>query len=190
MADAAAKPLAEILKAVVGRLGYQQRLEQWRAVTVWSDAVGEMMARHVHALRVERGILWIRAASPAWGNEVILRKREVMLRLTQLGVRGLHDLRLDGRPPERSTSQAPSASPFAVPAWANTVERQPNMDQMGRSPAALAAIAAELPPALRQQFGSVRESITDDRLAESFQAVMIAHELRRRRIGENEESQP
>jgi predicted nucleic acid-binding Zn ribbon protein len=80
---------------VLGRLGLLDRFEAWRAVTEWEDIVGESLARHARAVRVERDVLVVEASHPAVSHDISHRKRELLALLERrLGSARIRDVRL------------------------------------------------------------------------------------------------
>ena len=57
--------VGQALPRVLARLGLAEPLERWRAVNEWETIVGEPLARHARAVRVEDDVLVVEADSSA-----------------------------------------------------------------------------------------------------------------------------
>lgn len=56
-------------------------VRQWEAVTLWETVVGETIAKHTRADRIQYGKLYISVDSPAWRNELMFHKQELLEKL-------------------------------------------------------------------------------------------------------------
>ncbi len=75
----AAHTLAEILAEFLKkRPDTSARLKQSRAVKLWSETVGPLIARHAEALFVKQGVLVVSVDSPVWKNELYFRRHEIL----------------------------------------------------------------------------------------------------------------
>jgi hypothetical protein len=64
-------------------------------VTEWEAVVGESLARHARALRVDRDVLVVEVKHPAVSHDLSHRKRELLdLLESRLGSRRIRDVRL------------------------------------------------------------------------------------------------
>lgn len=74
--------------------GIEKAVLQNKAVFLWDEAVGEAIARNAQATEVKHGIVMIKASTPVWRNELVLRKREIVKNLNNLiGKRVIKDIR-------------------------------------------------------------------------------------------------
>jgi predicted nucleic acid-binding Zn ribbon protein len=69
------------LEKMLKRMKIDNAVHQWRAVTMWSTIVGEPIAKHARAERVAYGKLYIAVDSPAWRNELLFQKKELLDRV-------------------------------------------------------------------------------------------------------------
>jgi predicted nucleic acid-binding Zn ribbon protein len=75
------KPIESVLSDVLAKLGLGKRLAQWRAVEIWSDVVGEQIARAATADRIDQGKLIVRVNSSVWRNELVFLKADIIKKL-------------------------------------------------------------------------------------------------------------
>ncbi len=73
-----AEPIGKVLEQVIADLGLAKRLHEQRAVVDWADIVGEKVARHSRAVRVDRGRLFVEVDSSVWAQELTLMKRSIL----------------------------------------------------------------------------------------------------------------
>ncbi len=68
-----------------GRLpkAFQKRLKEAEAVSRWEAAVGPIIAKHAHAVRVEDGVLHVEVGHPIWRSELHHRRRQILEILNQ-----------------------------------------------------------------------------------------------------------
>lgn len=107
-----------------GRLpqAFQKRLKEAEAVARWEAAVGPIISKHAHALRVEDGVLHVEVAHPIWRSELHHRRRQILEILNQ-GLKEessiLKDLHFsDPRNPTQGTKK--NAKPAATKITKNT----------------------------------------------------------------------
>lgn len=75
------KSINTVLTSVLHELGLGQRMKQQRALEVWSDVVGERIAKAAKAERIERGKLTVRVSKAPWRNELLFLKKEIIAKL-------------------------------------------------------------------------------------------------------------
>ena len=73
-----------LLARVIGSLGAQRKLAECRAMLAWPDAVGPVLARHTHALRVAHGRLEVAVPTSVWRNQLSLMQRDLVSRLNRI----------------------------------------------------------------------------------------------------------
>jgi hypothetical protein len=82
------------IEQVLGELGYDLA-KSLRVSRALEAALGPELAPHFEALDVRGGTLEVRAASPAWSQELALRRAEVLARLAgALGADAPTEIRL------------------------------------------------------------------------------------------------
>ena len=80
-----------------------------RAVVLWPEVVGEVLAAASEAEVVRSGVLFVRARSTTWANELTFYKADLLKKINQrLGGRVIEDIhfKAGGRRPARNTRRA------------------------------------------------------------------------------------
>jgi len=91
-------PLGEVLAGVVRSMGLESRLQERRVVEDWPELAGPDLSRFSRALRVQRGVLYLKVESSAWGQELQFLKPMIVERVNErYGSRLIHDIRITGR---------------------------------------------------------------------------------------------
>jgi predicted nucleic acid-binding Zn ribbon protein len=70
--------IGKVLQQVIADLGLEKRLREQRAVVDWKEIVGEKVASHSRAIRVDRGRLFVEVDSSVWAQELSLMKRRIL----------------------------------------------------------------------------------------------------------------
>lgn len=70
-----------IVNDVLDARGWRGRVLEQMAVELWPEIVGEHMARHTMADRYKNGVLYIRARSPQWTQELHFHQARIIARL-------------------------------------------------------------------------------------------------------------
>ena len=78
-----AEPIGKVLEQVIANLGLAKKLNEQRAVVDWADIVGEKVAEHSRALRVDGGRLFVEVDSSVWAQELTLMKRRILTQINQ-----------------------------------------------------------------------------------------------------------
>jgi len=79
-------------------MGLDKRLRERRIVEGWAELAGPDLSRFAEALRVQRGILYLKVESAAWGQELQFLKPRILKRVDELYGSGLvSDIRITGR---------------------------------------------------------------------------------------------
>ncbi len=60
---------------------YQKRNS---VVMMWKDIVGDELAAFVRPIRIDESVLYLRIIHPAASMEIVLRKREILLKLNSV----------------------------------------------------------------------------------------------------------
>ena len=75
---------ADILKKIRMRHPvFSKKLDEADAVARWEQCVGTAISNHTRAIRVEAQVLWVEVDHPAWKNELMLRKQQILDKLNQ-----------------------------------------------------------------------------------------------------------
>lgn len=70
------KPLGEILKSVIASLGVDSRMAEGQVLAAWQDIMSDQMKAHVDSTWLAKGKLFVRITSPAWRQELHLRRKD------------------------------------------------------------------------------------------------------------------
>ncbi len=90
--------MAQSLRSVINQLleknGLTAGVNQQKALLEWEAAVGTTIAKNTEPDRVEHGIIYVKTATPAWRQELIFKKKEIIVRLNKiLGKQTIKDIR-------------------------------------------------------------------------------------------------
>lgn len=58
--------------------GFGKRMKEAEALSLWEKAVGPIIAKHTHALKVQDEVLWVQVDHPIWKSELHHRKRQIL----------------------------------------------------------------------------------------------------------------
>jgi predicted nucleic acid-binding Zn ribbon protein len=78
-----AEPIQRIVSQVISSLGLGRKLDEHRAVVEWADVVGERVAAHSRATRVDRGRLFVEVDSSVWAQELSLMRQRIVAQLNE-----------------------------------------------------------------------------------------------------------
>ncbi len=88
------KPINAVLDNFLKKTRLSDGINQQKAVEVWPEIVGNNIAENTEAVSVEHGVLFIRAGSSAWSQELQLKKKEILLKINKkVGKKIIKDLR-------------------------------------------------------------------------------------------------
>jgi len=88
------RPAGEILGGLLDRLGYREHLREREILAAWPKVAGEALAERSQALRLRRGVLFVRVASAAWCQELQFLKAAIIDRYAEdLGPGRVRDIR-------------------------------------------------------------------------------------------------
>jgi predicted nucleic acid-binding Zn ribbon protein len=57
---------------------FGRSLSEAEALSRWPIAVGELIAKHSRAIRVQGGVLWVEVDHPVWKSELHYRKQQIL----------------------------------------------------------------------------------------------------------------
>ncbi len=90
--------VGDILANVMRRMGLEKRLLERRVIEDWPTLAGPDIARFAKAMRVQRGILYLKVESAAWSQELLFLKPQIIERVNERFGSGLvSDIRITGR---------------------------------------------------------------------------------------------
>ena len=86
------------LKSAINRFlknnGLDRGVNQQSAILIWEETVGKTIASNTTAETVEHGVLTIKTTSPAWRQELVFKKQDIIQRLnTKLGNNTIREIR-------------------------------------------------------------------------------------------------
>jgi len=92
--DSSPSKVGDILSTILKDRGWNRVVRQHRALVEWDDAVGAIIARNARPIRIDRDVLVVIVASPAWAQELSMMKETIIGRLNgRLGEPLIHDIR-------------------------------------------------------------------------------------------------
>ena len=88
------KDIGSSIRQLVDGLGIRQKIAEYDAVLRWESIVGDHIARAATAVKIVKGVLFVKVKSSTWRNELALRKREIINTLNStLGEEVVKDIR-------------------------------------------------------------------------------------------------
>ena len=83
-----------MLNTYLFKMGLDVGVNQEQAVNIWPTAVGEKIAENTTVQDVKHGVLFVRANSPVWAQELQFQKKEVLFKINSaLGKKTIKDIR-------------------------------------------------------------------------------------------------
>jgi len=77
-----AKPLAEIMPEVLGRLGLDRKRVEAEVARVWNHLIDPTLTAHARPTGLHKGTLFVTVDSSVWLSEIVrYRRREILERL-------------------------------------------------------------------------------------------------------------
>ena len=77
----AMESVANIVNGVLDARGWRGKVLEQMAVEIWADVVGETIAKNTLATRYKNGVLYVRARSPQWTQELHFQEARIVARL-------------------------------------------------------------------------------------------------------------
>ena len=88
------KSIKTVLNTYLIKMGLDVGVNQEQAVNIWPTAVGEKIAENTTVQDVKHGVLFVRANSPVWAQELQFQKKEVLFKINSaLGKKTIKDIR-------------------------------------------------------------------------------------------------
>jgi len=85
--------LGAILDEMIRRFGWEKRVKEWQALSLWPEVVGAKVAKVTEPLRVRDGILFVKVSSGTWRNELHFYKKRIVAKLNdQIGTELIRDI--------------------------------------------------------------------------------------------------
>ena len=86
---------SEIVDKLFQGMGYEDRLQQYRALIIWEQAVGPQIASRTRPIRIRDDILEVNVDQPVWVQQLQLMKPKILAQLNNyLGAKKIRDLYL------------------------------------------------------------------------------------------------
>ncbi len=82
MEQSQARPIADLMPSVLGKLGLDRRRAEAEIVRVWNHLVDPNITAHAQPTGLNRGTLFVTVDNSAWLSEIVrYRRREILDRL-------------------------------------------------------------------------------------------------------------
>lgn len=76
----AEKPVGDVLKKILPKLGLDQQVRQNELVTAWPEIVGKVVAKHARPVSLRDGILTVGVDNSMWLSELSRYQKPLLLR--------------------------------------------------------------------------------------------------------------
>ena len=80
---ARSQALGNVFAQLFRELGIDKAIEQNQAVTRWAEITGERIAQVSQAVKIEKGVLYVKVNSPVWRNELVFMKHNLIENINQ-----------------------------------------------------------------------------------------------------------
>ena len=88
------EPINTVLDNFLNNSGLSSGVNQQKAMEFWSEIVGDKIAENTEAVSVKHGVLFVKANSSTWSQELQLKKKEVLSKINKrIGKKTITDLR-------------------------------------------------------------------------------------------------
>ena len=88
------KSINTVLDSFLNNSGLSSGVNQQKAMEFWSEIVGDKIAENTEAVSVKHGVLFVKASSSTWSQELQLKKKEVLSKINKrIGKKTITDLR-------------------------------------------------------------------------------------------------
>lgn len=77
------EPIEKVLGALFSNLGIAEGIKQQQAMIVWSEVVGETIAKISQPVKIEHGQLYVEIENNTWRHELIYYKRQLINKLNK-----------------------------------------------------------------------------------------------------------
>jgi predicted nucleic acid-binding Zn ribbon protein len=78
------KLIGNSIQAILNDYGLLPRLKQFEVLNLWSDIVGEQVAKVTKAERIDHGQLIVRVERPVWRNELMFLKKDIIAKINKM----------------------------------------------------------------------------------------------------------
>ena len=76
--------LKTALEKTLKEAGAQKMVTKGKAITLWSKVAGKEISKATEATHIEKGVLFVKTKSPAWRNELMFQKEEIVKKFNNL----------------------------------------------------------------------------------------------------------
>jgi len=88
------RTLKTALNIFLMKSGLDKGVKQERAVLIWKEAVGDVIAENAEAEKAEHGVLFVRVSTPTWRQELQLKKSEILDQVNKkAGFKAIKDIK-------------------------------------------------------------------------------------------------
>lgn len=77
------KDMATILDKLIKSLGIEKKIHEMRAIELWPGVVGKRIASIARITKIENGVIFLNVANEVWRNELLFRKRQIIIELNK-----------------------------------------------------------------------------------------------------------
>ena len=87
------KSIGPIISDLIKNMGFEKKLTELDAVKNWDEVAGEKIAKISRAIKIADGRLTVRVPDPAWKQQLIFLKRELIAALnSRMGKAVVNDI--------------------------------------------------------------------------------------------------
>jgi len=76
--------LGAVLGRLVDRMGYGARLDEQKAVAIWPEVVGPIIADVTKAVSIKDGLLKVKVSNATWKNELFYDRDQIRSKLNRV----------------------------------------------------------------------------------------------------------
>ena len=76
--------LKTVLERTLKETGSQEMVTQGKAITLWPKVVGKEISKVTEATYLKKGVIFVKTENPAWRNELIFQKEEIINKINSL----------------------------------------------------------------------------------------------------------
>ena len=82
------------IDGMLKKFGIDNTVAQNSAMNLWSEIVGDRVAKNTEPDKVEHGIITVKVSSPTWRQELYFQKKEIILKINKtIGKNVIRDIR-------------------------------------------------------------------------------------------------
>jgi hypothetical protein len=83
----------DLVEKLLKGFGLDERLQQYRALIIWEEVVGEQIAARTRPIRIREGVLEVNVDQPTWMQQLQLMKPKILAQLNaELGKNTIKDI--------------------------------------------------------------------------------------------------